>query len=186
MDSDDLLTHNRATIMDSMSTLKTFEFIGEMPHDQIPIYEEIIRGAPQLGNLALDIAIHLESEIYLRRLDLEFFLVNKISALSNLRITRAVMVEGSLIQALQHCRTTLTHLTMRHVALAMSDEGWLHVAQILLAMPKLVFVELQMIPTWGSTSTLFFVPHADGCQESHIFGGRERVLEGMQGLLTSH
>lgn len=185
-DSDDLLAYDRAEIVACMSTLRAFEFVGNIPHDQMSIYEEILRGAPQLRNLTLNTSIDMESEIYLTRIDSELFLANNISALTNLRITRAMMVAENLIQALQHCRTTLSHLTMRHVALLVSDEGWLRVAQILLAMPKLVFVELQMIPAGSYTSGLFFAPHADGCQESHIFEGRERVVEGMQGLLKSH
>lgn len=185
-DSDDLLAHDRVNIVACMSTLRVFEFVGNIPHDQMPIYEEILRCAPQLRSLALNTSIDMESEIHLKGLDSELLVAKNISALATLRITRASMVEHCLIEALQHCRTTLTHLTMLHVALSTSDEGWVRVAQTLLAMPKLVFVELQIIAAGSQTSTNFFVPHENGCQESHTYEGRERVVEGLQGLLKPH
>jgi hypothetical protein len=73
-----------------MSTLTTSDFIGELPDGQILIYEEILRGAPQLRNLAFDTSMFVDDDIYLRSLTGHLVLVNNISHLTSLRITRAL------------------------------------------------------------------------------------------------
>jgi hypothetical protein len=188
--SGDLLAHERAGIVNAMSILTTFEFIGYLLDDQIPMYEEILRGAPQLRNVAFDTSITVQDSISIFPLSSQLALVNSISALASLRITRAIFIGGSLVQALRHCQSTLNSLVLRHVGLSISDEGWVTILQALLAAPNLIFVELQLIQA-ASADTLwrdgqFKVPCKHGCQEPHIFEGRGQVMDGLRSLLEHH
>jgi hypothetical protein len=151
--SGDLLAHERASIVNAMSTLTTFEFIGYLLDDQIPVYEEILRGAPQLRNVAFDTSINVQDSISIFPLNSQLALVNSISALTSLRITRAIFIGGSLVGALRHCQSTLNSLVLRHVGLSTSDEGWVPILQALLAAPNMIFVELQLIQA-ASADTL--------------------------------
>jgi hypothetical protein len=173
-----------------MSTLTTFEFIGYLLDDQIPVYEEILRGAPQLRNVAFDTSINVQDSISIFPLNSQLALVNSISALTSLRITRAIFIGGSLVEALRHCQSTLNSLVLRHVGLSTSDEYWVPILQTLLAAPNLTFVELQLIQA-ASADTLwrdgeFKVPCKHGCQEPHIFKGRGQVTDGLHSLLEHH
>jgi hypothetical protein len=120
-------------------------------------------------------------------LDADLALIDNIPALSTLKVTGAVVHDEVLIQALRHCQTTLTSLIMRHVALWLDDEGWFAILHTILAMPKLVFVHLQLIQSDAAKlSEEFEIPHEKGCQEAHIFEGRDNIEKGLQSLLEHH
>jgi hypothetical protein len=144
-DPDGLLVHNREDIINAMSTLTTFEFVGKLPHEQMPIYEDIVRSAPQLRNLAFDTTIKDRNQIAIHPLTSQLMLVHNTSSLTSLRITRAVINGEDLIRAFYQCQTTLSHLVLRVVTLSTIDKDWVSILATMLTMPKLDFLELQLI-----------------------------------------
>jgi hypothetical protein len=178
-----------AEITASMSTLKEFNFSGYILDSERPLYEQIIRGAPQLHDLTFGTTAHTYSlkRHQLQPLDEMLTLIDIIPILSTLKITGGIMQDDVLITALRRCQATLTKLTMRQVALRFHDEGWLFVLQTILAMSKLVSVELSMIRSDGARLLEDFEqPHENGCQEAHKFEGRDSIRKGLQSLLEQH
>jgi hypothetical protein len=185
-DPDGLQVHNRADIVNAISSLTTFEFAGELPHQQMPIYEDIVRGAPQLRNLAFDTTLHHVDQFVLHPVTPQLMLVNNTSSLTNPRISRAVINAGDLLQALHHCQTTLTVLVLRMVALSTNDEDWIPVLATMLTIPKLEFLELQLTQAAEILTYNSYAPYEYGCRESHIFEGRGHVTEGIRSLSAHH
>jgi hypothetical protein len=186
-DPDGLLVHNREDIINAMSTLTTFEFVGKLPHEQMPIYEDIVRSAPQLRNLAFDTTIKDRNQIATHPLTSQLMLVQNTSSLTSLRITRAVINGEDLIRALYQCQTTLSHPVLRVVTLSTIDEDWVSILATMLTMPELDFLELQLIQAGqAQIGTNFEVPYRYRCQESHIFEGRGHVTGGIRSLSGHH
>jgi hypothetical protein len=152
----------------------------------MPIYEDIVRGAPQLRNLAFDTTLHHRDRITLHPLTSELMLVNSTSSLTSLRVTRAVINTGDLIRALHHCQKTLSHLVLRVVALSTIDGDWIPVLATMLTMPKLEFLELQLTQAAEILTYNSLALYEYGCQESHIFEGRGHVTEGIPSLPGHH
>ena len=122
----DLLTYDRPNLMASMSAIERFEFSGGMPNTpgwlrytaRMPIYTDILAGASQLRSLAFDVGTYTRKEWSLLPLAPEMLLVNDLANLTSLRITAAIVDASSLVEALRRCKTSLTHLTLDHVALS--------------------------------------------------------------------
>jgi hypothetical protein len=187
--SQSLMSVFSTEIMASMSILKLFNYSGYIYDHDMPLYEQIVRGAPQLRELILGTSLFSYSLTRLRliALDAELALIRNIPALSTLKVTGAILHDEVLITALRHCQATLTSLTMRHVALSLGDRGWSSILQTILAMSELVDVHLQIIRSDGATQWEDFeIPHENGCQEAHILEGRDNVEKGLQSLLEHY
>lgn len=188
--SDDLLAYNRADLLASMSTLRTLHFEGEVPHADMPIYDEILRGASDLRSLTFDSGgqrLFNGKQISMMPLAPELLLTNELSSLTSLKITKTVLDGASFIQALRRCQGTLTHLVLRYVALSTNDEDLIPVHQAMLEMPEPVFLELQLLQARNFERHVFFAIPNDGVRpEGQLYEGKESIKEWLQDLLDNH
>lgn len=117
----------------------------------------------------------------------ELLLANPLSCLTSLAITRAVLHGDSLVEAFRRCQNTLTYLVLRYVALSTSDDDLMPVHRAMLAMPKLGFLELQLLSSHGHWPyTWHDVPHEGVCPETHKYEGIEPIKEWLRELLNNH
>jgi hypothetical protein len=185
--SDDLLAHGRADLMASMSDLTTLHLVGKV---SIPMSVAILENASQLRSLALDLGRHQmypEEEHSHDPLPPELLLAGTLSNLTSLRITSAILDGALFIQMLKRCQATLTHLVVRWVCLSTNDDDLMPVHAMMLAMPELVFLELQWIKVFNVWPyRMVPVPHGGVCPDSHKYEGKEEIKAWLRELLDNH
>ena len=119
---------------------------------------------------------------YLLPLPTELLLANQLSHLTCFHMTKATTDTGSLIEALRRCQTTLTRAELHYVALT-SDGDLMPACRAMLAMPKLEFLELQLLGSDIRPGQNTDVPHGGVCPESHKREGIEPIKEWLQAIL---
>lgn len=176
--SDDLWAFSKADLLAAMSALKTLDISGRVRDEDMPIYIDILQSASRLQYLGFNTGIYetdVGETIYFLPLASEFLLANRLSCLTSLKITRAIMDGNSLIEVFKRCQNTLTHMVLRYVALTTNDEDLMPVHQAMLAMPKLEFLELQWQCAGIEPYVITNTPHGGVCPESHKYEGIEAI-----------
>lgn len=194
---DDVLVHGRADLLASMSTITSLTYIGDFwlypRRPNLAVCIEILRSMTRLRHLTFatyppsDDGDYVGRYLYILRVPQEIWAAIDFSHLASLDLSHTVLniTEQDFSRLMAQCRSTLTHVKLRRVALWTSDEAWKLVGEALLTMPELVFVELQMIRTsnditsiWSEQVTTF----RDGDPPGVRLEGSDNVVKGLQKL----
>jgi len=187
--SDDLWAISRADLMAAMSALTTLDIEGHVSDADMLNYIDILQGASGLQHLGFGTGRCPEDigeTIYLLPLAPELLLANRLSCLTSLEITRAILDGASLVELFRRCQNTLTHIILRYVCLTTNDEDLIPVHRAMLAMPKLDFLELQLEGAGREPYEIINTPHGGVCPESHKYEGIEPIKEWLRELLDNH
>jgi hypothetical protein len=195
-DVDDILAHGRADLLDLTSTVTSLTCLGCFwlyPDAQNPaVLIEILQSMTRLRHLAFA-SHHPSSNLDVRRglcllrVPREVWRAIDFENLVNLDLSHVIpnITEQELSQITAQCRSTLTHITLRQVALWAGDGCWKRVGEVLITMLELVFVELHMIHMrdWFMNFLLDPIPvvshgHPPGVR----LEGRVNVVKGLQEL----
>lgn len=190
---DDTLAYGRDDFMASMSTIKSFTFVGGFG----PVYAalvDLLRSIRQLRHLTFEIQRPSADEEYFGQLRCpiqarrEFWLDINYTNLVSLTLRHFALntTEQDLRQILGQCRSTLTHLTLSRVAFLAGGDCWKCIGEVLLTMPRLVFVELQMVHVRNGLGRglrpVEIKSLIDGNPPGVRLEGRDDVVRGLQEL----
>jgi hypothetical protein len=154
---DDIVAYGRAELLASLSTVTSLTCLGEFclwpAPTNVEVFADIFLAMTRLRHLTFaphhpsDGGDYVGQSFGLLRVPRSVWRAIDFSNLVSLDVSHAILsiTEQELSRILAQCRLTLTHLTLRRVALAAGDEWWKRVGQILLTMPVLVVLELQML-----------------------------------------
>lgn len=147
---------NTAEASSAVFALQSLEYTGLTPSArEVQVLREILRSAKDLRSLSVEqpfcrsrsrADMRAWSADHLSVLSGEVLLASSFSKLTSLGVMHAVFAESELFEALGRCKLTLARLTLRHVALLQGDREWKRIAQTMLAMPALLYVELVLWP----------------------------------------
>jgi hypothetical protein len=198
---EDLLVHARAGFLASISTIKFLTCIGRMwwrrngstqtEESEQTVLVEILGSIKRLRHLSFDVAVpsygdELVGRVFgMLRVPPEVLSANGLSCLESLALKHVSIAEEDLVRVLTRCRSTLTRLALRRVALLSANEWWRRVGELMLAMPALAFVELQMVYTRDDPSGTWSVRVTTlngGDPPGVRLEGRNDVVKGLQEL----
>jgi len=193
---DDILEHDRAGFMESMSAIRTlkshicgWQVTASDPSG--PLFTEILRFAKELRHLEFSISMLFHDEVEnmtkqsLRKVPSEVFQAGHYLKLESLTLVHLSMSGKDLSKMLQQCQSTLRHLNLRRVHLNSGDGGWKHVGEIIVKAPKLSYLQIQMIYASADVSGLTsYACRAvkDGKPPGITILGRENVVRASQRL----
>ena len=152
---EDILEHDRAGFMASMSAIRTLKTLISSWHskgsqDSHSLFTEILRSTKELRHLELNISMLFHDEgsrprrCRLRNVPSEVFQAGDYSALESLTLVHLSISETDLSHMLQRCQSTLRHLDLSRVRLSSGDGGWKHIGEIVLKAPKLAYLQVQI------------------------------------------
>ena len=194
---DDIVAHGRAELLASMSTVTSLTCLGDFwlwpASTNVEVFTDIFQPMTRLRHLTFapshpsDDEDHVGQSFFLLRAPRSIWRAIDFSNLVSLDLSHAILsiTEQDLSRILAQCRLTLTHLTLRRVALAAGDEWWKRVGQVLLTMPVLVILELQMLHLgdeffgfWAAVVTTL----SDGDPPGVRPEGRKDIVKGLREL----
>ena len=197
---DDLLAHDRAGLMASLSTIHTpksyiHDWRSRAGQDAQPLFTKILRSAKQLRHLTFNITMQYHEEVSLKRncqllgVPSEVLLTGHYSNLETLELIHFAVSEYDLSHILRQCQASLTRLILRRVRLKSDDEGWKRIGEILIKAPRLAYVQIQILyasnePYGRAAEEWKYMPFEcseikDGKPPGIVVNGRENVAQAL-------